>query len=335
VLGQDLSKPNGAILKDHLYSDHSLPMTQLTQTLLKKIVLDAEKNTDGHLATYIPELANMNDKITAIAVSPLDGDLISYSNCEPQPVTLQSTAKLIPLIGLLEEVGFDKLYEWVKVEPSGDDFASITRLEQFGPKPSNPMLNAGAITLCSHIPGNTQTEKNAWLSSWTQKLFNRQLHVNQRIFESEKLTGDRNRSLAYLLKCRHDLGADVDQTLDLYFTLCSYEAWITELTYLPTVLANAGLDPKTGNRIISRETCKITLAIMATCGLYDETGAHMVKTGIPAKSGVSGYTIGALPGKAGIVVLGPRVNRKGNSIRGEIMLEALSRALDWHISLTN
>jgi glutaminase len=308
-------------------------MHTLSLNLLKQIVQNAEKNTEGQVATYIPELAHVNPAMTAIAVAPLDGEAFSYANCQPEPITLQSTAKLIPLIALLEEVGFDKLYQWVKVEPSGDDFASITRLDKFGPKPSNPMLNAGAITLCSHIPGENQTEKFTWLNRWTETLFNRPLTINQRVFESEKLTGDLNRSAAYLLKCRHDLGAEVEETLDLYFTLCSYEGWITDLTYLPVILANGGVDPWTNKRIISRETCKITLAIMATCGLYNETGTHMVKTGMPAKSGVSGYTLAALPGKAGIVVLGPLVNQKGNSIRGEIMLEALSKALDWHIAL--
>jgi glutaminase len=239
---------------------------------------------------------------------------------------------MIPLIGLLEEFGPEQLFEWVKVEPSGDDFASITRLEQFGPKPSNPMLNAGAITLCSHIPGIGE-EQFAWLERWVQKLFNQRLTINPLVFASEKRTGDRNRSLAYLLKSRANLGSSVIETLDLYFALCSYEAMLEQMLYLPTVLANAGKDPLSGKQIISIETCKITLAIMATCGLYDETGTHMVKTGMPAKSGVSAYTIAVAPRKAGIAVLSPRVNAKGNSIRGEIMLEELSKTMEWHFAI--
>lgn len=306
-------------------------MDKLNQDLLKKIVLDAQKNQDGQVASYIPELANVDESFTGIGVFRLGSEPLFFANCEPMPLTLQSTAKLVPLIGLLEEVGFEKLYEWVKVEPSGDDFASITRLEQFGPKPSNPMLNAGAITLCSHIPGAGTPQAIEWLDHWIEKLFNQKLYVNQRVFVSEKLTGDRNRSLAYLLKSRHDLGAEVTETLELYFTLCSYEGWLTDLIYLPTLLANDGVCPITQKQVISRETCKMTVAIMATCGLYDETGMHMVKTGLPAKSGVSGYTLALLPGVAGIVVFSPRVNKKGNSVRGEIMLEMLSKALDWHI----
>jgi glutaminase len=305
---------------------------RLTNDLLETLVHHAEKNQDGDTANYIPELANVNKELTAIAVTPLGGETMLYSNAQLQPVTLQSTAKLIPLIGLLEEFGEEKLFEWVKVEPSGDEFASITRLEQFGPKPSNPMLNAGAITLCSHIPGEGE-QQFAWLARWVQTLFNERLGINPLVFASEKRTGNRNRSLAYLLDSRHNLGSNVQDTLDLYFSLCSYEAILPQMLYLPTLLANSGKDPVSNQQIISTETCKITLAIMATCGLYDETGAHMVHTGMPAKSGVSGYTVAVVPGKAGIVVLSPRVNIKGNSIRGEIMLEGLSKAMNWHFAL--
>lgn len=305
---------------------------KITPALLKQLVNQAELNQDGDTANYIPELANVNKELTAVAISLLGGESLSYSNLPLSPVTLQSTGKMIPLIGLLEEFGAEQLFEWVKVEPSGDDFASITRLERFGPKPSNPMLNAGAITLCSHIPGLGE-QKFAWLEHWVQKLFNQRLSINPLVFASEKRTGDRNRSMAYLLKSRNNLGTGVSETLDLYFTLCSYEAMLEQMLYLPTILANAGKDPQNGTQIISLETCKITLAIMATCGLYDETGTHMVRTGMPAKSGVSGYTIAVVPAKAGIVVLSPRVNAKGNSIRGEIILENLSKTMEWHFAV--
>ena len=304
----------------------------LPPNLLQTIVSYAEKNIDGDTANYIPELANVNKEITAIAVNPLGGEMVMHSNLPLQLVTLQSTAKMIPLIGLLEECGEEQLFEWVKVEPSGDDFSSITRLEQLGPKPSNPMLNAGAITLCSHIPGVGE-QQFVWLERWVKKLFNQRLSINPLVFSSEKRTGDRNRSIAYLLHSRRNLGSNVHETLDLYFALCSYEASLLQMLYLPTLLANAGKDPATGEQVLSPKTCRITLAIMATCGLYDETGTHMVRTGMPAKSGVSGYTIAVVPGKAGIVVLSPRVNAKGNSIRGEIMLEELSKAMSWHFAI--
>lgn len=303
---------------------------KLNINLLKTLVKEAESIQHGSVATYIPELANVNSDIIAIAVQPLGKEIISYTNHPVTPVTLQSTGKMIPLIGLLEEFGKEKLFEWVNAEPSGDDFASITRLEQFGPR-SNPMLNAGAITLCSHIPGVGE-QQFAWLESWVQKLFHKRLSLNPLVFASEKRTGDRNRSLAYLLKSKNLLGTDVNSALDLYFALCSYEATIEEMLYLPTLLANLGKDPTTGTQVISVETCKIALAIMATCGLYDGTGNHMVKTGMPAKSGVSGYIIAVVPGTAGVAVLSPRVNGMGNSIRGEFLLKGLSESMEWHFA---
>lgn len=304
---------------------------RITPELLKKIVTKAQRNHEGNTANYIPELANVNPNMTAIGVQPLDGPSVVYSNTPLPPITLQSTGKMVPLIGLLEEYGPEKVLEWVSAEPSGNDFASISQLDQFGPKPSNPMLNAGAITLCSHIPGNAETAFG-WLDMWVQRLFNQTLRINPMVFASEKSTGDRNRSLAYLLKSRQHLEKNVPETLDLYFSLCSYEATLDQMLYLPTLLANKGKDPLSEKQIITLTTCQITLAIMATCGLYDETGTHMVRTGMPAKSGVSGYTIASVPQKAGIVVLSPRVNAKGNSIRGEIMLEELSKATGWHFA---
>jgi glutaminase len=211
---------------------------KITIDLLKDIVKTAEKNQAGETANYIPELSNVNKELTAVAVRPLEGEMLSYSNLPLTPVTLQSTGKMVPLIGLLEEFGEEQLFEWVKVEPSGDDFASITRLEQFGPKPSNPMLNAGAITLCSHIPGIGEAQF-AWLEHWVQKLFNHRLSINPLVLASKKRTGDRNRSLAYLLKSRKNLGAGVNETLELYFALCSYEAMLEQMLYLPSLLAHA------------------------------------------------------------------------------------------------
>lgn len=304
---------------------------KLTNNFLKKLIAEAEKNTEGKTANYIPELANVNDELTAVGVQKPGQKALVATNSPLPPITLQSTSKLIPLIGLLEEFGPDKVFDWVKVEPSGDDFASIARLDQFGPKPSNPMLNAGAITLCSHIPGEGE-QRFAWIERWITKLFTQKLSLNPLVFTSERRTGNRNRSLAYLLKSQGNIEGSVDDTLDLYFSLCSYEASLEQLLPLATLLANNGVNEQ-GERILSIDTVKYTVAIMATCGLYDESGTHMVNTGLPAKSSVSGYILACAPNKAGIVVLSPRVNAKGNSIRGEIILKLLSDKLGLHFAV--
>ncbi len=307
-------------------------MSNITTVKLKKLLALAEKNTLGTTANYIPELDNIPTDLLAITVQEIGQKPVTVSNMASPKLTLQSTSKLIPLIALLEEKGPEKVFSWVKVEPSGDDFASIARLDQFGPKASNPMLNAGAITLCSHIPGKDQCENRlAWLQGWIRKLFNTDLSVNNLVLTSERRTGDRNRSLAYLLKSQGNIKYNVEQCLELYFTLCSYEGIPEQFIGLPYLLANDGINID-GKRIISSQTVKYTLSIMATCGLYNESGTHMVRTGIPAKSGVSGLIFGSSANKGAIVVASPRVNSKGNSIRGSMVLEQISSQYKWHFA---
>lgn len=301
----------------------------LNQVLENALTL-ACKNEGGKIASYIPELASISVDLTGIAVRLPDNTLFTAGNCDDEKVTLQSAAKLIVLIGLLEEFGLQEVYNWVRVEPSGDDFASIARLDQFGPMPSNPMLNSGAISLCAHIPGEAE-QQIVWLEKWIKKLFGTSLGVNVAVYASEKRTGDRNRSLAYLLKNNRLIDDGIETVLETYFSLCSFEATIVEASYLALILANQGRSGK-GTQVISPTTALQVNAIMATCGLYNESGTHLVRTGFPAKSSVSGLIVACAPRHAGLVTLSPRVNRKGTSLRGEIMLQHVSKEMGWHFA---
>lgn len=296
--------------------------------VLEQAVELAKQNSDGKVAGYIPELASVDEELTGIEVMLTDGKRHQAGDAQDALITLQSTAKLVVLIGMLEENGFQKVNSWVRVEPSGDDFASIARLDQFGPVPSNPMLNSGAISLCSRVPGNSE-QRLHWLEQWMENLFGEPLSINHKVFNSERRTGDRNRSLAYLMKSNNVLNGDVDAVLETYFYLCSFEANISQMVHLPMLLANGGVNGK-GEQVISTTTVKQAIAIMTTCGMYNESGSHLVRTGFPAKSGVSGIILAVLPGKAGMAVVSPRVNRKGTSIRGELMLETVSEQMEWH-----
>jgi glutaminase len=303
-------------------------MKQTLQQVLDEAVLLARENQEGRVADYIPELASVNQEELALSIRTLDGEFYSAGDSLDHGVTLQSTAKLVLLIGMLEEFGAEQVFSWVRVEPSGNDFNSVARLDQFGPYPSNPMVNAGAIALCDHIPGQAE-EQLAWLSKWMQICFNEKLYVDPTVFASERRTGHRNRSLAYLLKSNAMLSHTVDEVLEAYFCLCSFVTSVNQASYLPMLLANGGVN-LTGERLISHQTVQDTLAIMATCGMYNESGTHLVKTGMPAKSGVSGFILASAMNKAGVSVYSPRVNAKGTSVRGAIILEHLSKKLKWH-----
>jgi glutaminase len=307
----------------------SIDIQQL-QAVMDEAVAIARKNTEGEVANYIPELASAPMDLTAVAVRLMDGTCLTAGDDPEIRVTLQSTAKLVVLIGLLEEQGLEQLMHWTNIEPSGGDFDSISRLDLYGPLPSNPMLNSGAISLTAHIPGHAE-QKLAWLDGWMERLFGTHLNLDHKVYASERRTGDRNRSLAYLLKTRDLLPGDVAGDLDAYFALCSYEANPVQAAHLPMILANGGKDHN-GNQVISAETTRIVVAVMSTCGLYNQTGTHMVHTGMPAKSGVSGYILASAIHKAGIAALSPRVNNKGTSIRASIMLEHISRKMGWHFA---
>ncbi len=300
------------------------------QVVMDEAVAVARLNTSGDPANYIPELASVPVDVTSIAIRLFDGTCLTAGDDPEIKVTLQSTAKLVVLIGLLEEHGLEELLKWTKVEPSGSDFDSISRLDKYGPLPSNPMLNSGAISLSARIPGNAE-QKLAWLDGWMEKLFGTHLNLNHKVYASERRTGDRNRSLAYLLKSSDVLPGDVNEELDAYFALCSYEADTIQATHLPMILANGGKNHE-DQQVISQGTTRTVIAIMSTCGLYNETGTHMVRTGMPAKSGVSGYILASAIGQAGLAALSPRVNAKGTSIRAEIMLEYVSKAMGWHFA---
>lgn len=300
------------------------------QKTLDDSVKCAREHHEGNVADYIPELACVDEKSISATVILSDGTLINAGDVQEHIFTLQSVSKLVVLIGLMEEYSEEKLFSWIDAEPSGQPFSSIAQVDRFGPIPSNPMLNAGAIALCSRIPGNVQA-RAAWLDQWVERLFGAELQVNGKIFASERSTGDRNRSIAYLLKSNGVLATSVEQALETYFYLCSYECNTQVAAYLPMILANGGLAPN-GDRVISERTSNCVVSIMATCGLYDESGMHLVKTGMPAKSGVSGLMVAVATGRGGIAVSSPPLNEKGGSVRGHYVLNRISHELDWHFA---
>lgn len=301
----------------------------ITNTLNDAINI-ARRHREGSLADYIPELANVDPDLVSGSIILSDGTQISSGDHDKQTFTLQSVAKLITLIGLMEEYGEEKIFSWIHVEPSGQSYSSISQVERYGSVPVNPMVNAGAIALCSRIPGNTQ-QRAQWLDEWAEKLFGRSLQVNGKVFASERATGDRNRSIAYLLKSRKEITLAAEEVLETYFYLCSYESDIKTAAFLPMLLANGGL-ASGGKRIISERTSNAVVAIMATCGMYNESGIHLVQTGMPAKSGVSGIIIAVATGRGGIAVCSPRLSEKGGSFAGQLILTHVSRELDWHFA---
>ncbi len=304
------------------------------QTILERALAKSLDNSEGAPADYIPELARVPLEQTSAAVTCIDGAQLSAGDVASHLFTFQSSAKAMLLAALLQERGPGEVFNYVGAEPSGHGFASLSRLETHGPLPANPLVNSGAIALCGLLSG-TRSQRVQWILDWARKLYGTEMSIDETVMASESRTANRNRSIAYLLKHNGIIEGDVEETLEAYFALCSLRGSVKEASHFPSLLANGGKEPGQGRRVLSAQTVAVVVSLMATCGMYDESGNYLMATGMPAKSGVSGVIIAVVPGVAGIAVSSPRLNDKGGSVRGHIMLRYLSRYLGWHFALAS
>ncbi|HBV68013.1 MAG TPA: glutaminase A [Clostridiales bacterium] len=286
----------------------------------------------GKVATYIPELAKASAGDLGVYLITLDGDEY-FAGDYNKKFTMQSISKVLTLMLSLMDNGESKVFERVGMEPTGDSFNSIVDLELNNiHKPFNPMINAGAIATTSLLAGDSPKEKIERILTLARKLSdNPSIKINEDVFLSEKLTGDRNRSIAYFMKSFNVIEGSVEDILDVYFRQCSIEVTCRDIANIGCVLANDGVSVRTGETIVPKHICRITKTIMSTCGLYDASGEFAVHIGIPAKSGVGGGIMAAVPRKMGIGVYGPSLDEKGNSIAGIQILKELSEKLDLDI----
>lgn len=297
--------------------------------LLSKALSIGRKYTQfGETAQYIPELACKDPSRIGIALCELDGTVLGAGDWMDN-FAIQSISKVMTLILAIEQNGMDYVFEKVGTEPTGDAFNSMVRLDQLtNNKPFNPMINAGAIAVASCIRGkDLEDRKRTGLEFARLLTGNPDLGFDQRVFESERKTGYRNRAIINLMKSNGIIDGEVDSHLDLYFFLCSICANCRDLAYFAAILSNNGQDCKSGHQVIPLRVLKLVRSLMVTCGMYDYSGEFAATVGVPAKSGVGGGIIASPIGKCGLAVYGPALDAKGNSVGGIKMLEFLSETL--------
>jgi glutaminase len=304
---------------------------------MQKILNDAYSYTkqwigQGNVANYIPELAKADSYNLSICVTDLNGHTFSVGDSNVR-FTLQSIAKIILLVTALKEVGFDEVFYRVGLEPTGDPFNSIVRLEtMYTHKPLNPMINAGAIAVASCISGESSEERfEKILSNARLLLDNSELDYNKQVYQSENEHGGRNRALAYMMSADGVFSGNVEEHVDVYFKSCSIMATCEEISYFGAIIANDGVSPRTGKRLIGQLDVKLIRSLMCTCGMYDASGEYAFRVGIPSKSGVGGGIMAAVPNNLGIGVYSPALDAKGNSYCGIKAMEFLSKELNLSI----
>ena len=302
---------------------------QIDQSILKEIYDKAISVSDfGKVATYIPELSLMSPNLFSLScVISESGEIVETGDTDTY-FTMQSISKILSLSYAIEKLGMDKVFKSVDMEPTADSFNSLMRLEMASPIPANPFMNAGAIVICSILQKELGREAFNEVTSFCELFTGAKPKLNQKVFNSEMSTADRNKSLAYFLNSTGLLMDSVENSLDLYIKLCSLECTTLDLAKIADVLSCGGKSSFTGKYPLSFETVKTIMGIMITCGLYNGSGECAVRVGIPAKSGVSGGILAVAPGKMGIGVFSPPLDSKGNSLAGLYALEMLSDKLN-------
>lgn len=284
---------------------------------------------DGAVADYIPELALASPDDFGMSVVSVHGRAYEAGDAGT-PFTIQSVSKPFVYALAVTEIGFDAVARHVGFEPSGEPFNAIS-LDPVSGLPANPLINAGAIVTASLVPGVTPTERFERIARCLSAFAGRQLEVDERIFRSERDTGDRNRALAYLARSTGVLTGEADEAVEIYFRQCSLIVTATDLAVMAATLANSGVNPRTGEEVIDERVAIHTLSLMSTCGMYDHSGEWMVHVGLPAKSGVGGGIAAVQPGEFGIGVYSPPLDAQGNSVRGVATLKTLSQDYGLHV----
>jgi glutaminase len=285
-------------------------------------------NRGGALADYIPELLNADPDAFGLAIATTEGRLHAAGDIET-PFTLQSVSKAFAFCLGLELAGREAMLERVGVEPSGDAYNAIV-FDPVTNRPFNPMVNAGAITVAGLLYDIVGDKAFDLILDRFSEAAGRRLEMDEAVYRSEAETGHRNRGIAHLLLASGALAGRADEAVDLYFRQCSIAVTVADLARMGATLANMGENPSTGRAAFDLRAVRHTLAVMFTCGMYDYAGHWAYDVGVPAKSGVSGGIVGVVNRQLGIASYSPRLDAKGNSVRGIAAFEMLSDELGLH-----
>ncbi len=280
--------------------------------------ISQELNT-GQVANYIPELGKVPADKFGVSLQTITGGGHHYGDAR-ESFSIQSIAKVLSLVMVYRKHG-ERPWQRVGVEPSGGAFNSLVQLEQDAGIPRNPMLNAGALVVCDLLLEHYADPKTEFLSFLREGLGIGNAGYDERVAQSELATGHRNEAVVQFMRSYGNIRHPLADIMDLYCHICALALTCNELAEAFLFLANGGVSPATGRRIVSASMCKRVNAIMQTCGFYDEAGEFAFSVGLPGKSGVGGGIVAIHPGLYSIAVWSPPLNAKGNSTYGFRFLE--------------
>ena len=275
---------------------------------------------EGKNADYIKELANVDPNIFGIALVTADGQVYTKGDIQSM-VSIQSVSKVFTMAAVLEEQGPKAVQDKIGVDATGMRFNSIVAVEMQKGKEINPLVNPGAIAASSLISGSDSAAKWKHIVEVQSAFAGRQLDLNMPVYISEAGDNLRNQAIAHLLYAYGRMYFDPVQSTDIYTKQCALNVNAKDLATMAATLANGGVNPVTKKKVVSPETVMYTLPVMATAGLYDDSGIWFFNSGLPAKSGVGGGLLAVCPGKFGIAVVSPPLDAAGNSVKAQKVID--------------
>ena len=275
---------------------------------------------DGANANYIPALAKVPSQWFGIAAVGMDGKIVESGDSDKE-FAIESISKVFSLAYVIDKIGHEALREKIGANPTGEAFNSVMAIELHGGKPLNPFVNAGAMATVSLVPGANAGDIWGTIIGNLEAFAGRALTVDEEIYRSESETNQHNRGIAWLLKSYGYFYNDPDMIVDLYTRMCSVKITAKDLAVMGAALANGGVNPLTGVRVLQKENVPPVLAEMSMNGLYDSTGSWMYSAGLPGKSGVGGGLVAVSPRKLGLAAFSPPLDTYGNSVRAQAALK--------------
>lgn len=307
-------------------STGSLPGWDRVEELVHAAHERCRDHAGGTVADYIPVLAEADPAWFGVCVAESGGAVHAVGDADVE-FSVQSISKAFVYALVCEEYGHERVLERVGVDNTGLAFNSVMAVELHDGHPRNPMVNAGALATTALVPGGSPAEQWETVRTGLSRFAGRQLELDGVVYRSESATNMRNKAIARLLESYGRIETDPLEVVDVYTRQCSLRVTARDLAVMGATLADGGVNPLTGERVVSAQVCRDTLAVLASTGLYERSGEWLFEIGLPAKSGVAGGIVAVAPGKGAIGTFSPPLDPAGNSVRGQRATAYLSRAL--------
>ena len=307
-------------------STGELPPDEHVRSLVAKAHVRFRTHQEGAVSQVYPALAEAPPDLFGICVAGIGGNLYIAGDAEHE-FTIMSVSKPFVFALACQALGPEAVRERVGVNPTGLPFDSLEAIERTRDGRTNPMVNAGAIATTSLAPGASSEERWRFLLDGLSGFAGRPLSVDAAVYASASATNHRNHGMARLLQSYGRIYCDPAEAVDLYTRQCSLRVTAIDLAVMGATLADGGVNPITGRRVVDQGVCHFALAVMTTAGLYETSGDWLYDIGQPGKSGIGGGIVTVSPGKGGLGTFAPRLDAAGNSVRGQLAARFLSDEL--------